>query len=29
MRILFIMIVLANIVVYGMGRGWLGTQPER
>ncbi|WP_086073349.1 hypothetical protein [Bordetella genomosp. 9] len=28
MRILFILIVLANIVVYGIGQGWLGTPPE-
>ncbi|WP_201258529.1 hypothetical protein [Bordetella sp. H567] len=28
MRILFILIVLANIVVYGVGQGWLGVQPE-
>jgi hypothetical protein len=28
MRILFILIVLANIVVYGVGQGWLGPRPE-
>jgi hypothetical protein len=28
MRILFILIVLANIVVYGIGQGWLGAPPE-
>ncbi|CAM3368175.1 Putative N-acetyltransferase YedL [Bordetella sputigena] len=28
MRILFILIVLANLVVYGIGQGWLGAQPD-
>jgi hypothetical protein len=28
MRILFILIVLANVVVYGIGQGWLGVRPE-
>lgn len=28
MRILLVLIVLANIVAYGIGQGWLGVQPE-
>jgi hypothetical protein len=28
MRILFVLIVLANVVVYGIGQGWLGPTPE-
>jgi hypothetical protein len=28
MRILFVLIVLANIVLYGIGQGWLGPTPS-
>ncbi len=27
MRVLFILIVLANLGVYGLGQGWLGVRP--
>lgn len=28
MRILFLVIVLANVWAYGLGQGWLGPKPE-
>lgn len=28
MRILFVLIVLANVVLYSIGQGWLGTSPS-
>jgi len=28
MRLLFALIVAANLVVFAIGRGWLGTPPE-
>lgn len=28
MRVLFILIVLANLGVYALGQGWLGARPE-
>jgi hypothetical protein len=27
MRILFVLIVLANVVMYGIGQGWFGVSP--
>jgi hypothetical protein len=28
MRILFLLILLANLGVYALGQGWLGVRPE-
>ena len=28
MRILFVLIVLANVVMYGIGQGWFGLAPS-
>ncbi|SSW62095.1 hypothetical protein [Achromobacter agilis] len=28
MRVLFILILLANLGVYALGQGWLGMRPE-
>jgi hypothetical protein len=28
MRVLFILILLANLGVYALGQGWLGARPE-
>jgi len=28
MRVLLIIILFANLVVFAIGRGWLGTSPE-
>lgn len=28
MRVLFILILLANLGVYAMGQGWLGARPD-
>lgn len=28
MRVLFVLIVLANLWVYALGQGWLGDRPE-
>ncbi|MGE8687192.1 MAG: hypothetical protein ACN6PJ_08665 [Achromobacter sp.] len=28
MRVLFILILLANLGVYALGQGWLGLRPE-
>ncbi|WP_415791061.1 hypothetical protein [Bordetella tumulicola] len=28
MRVLFVLIVLANLWVYALGQGWMGARPE-
>lgn len=28
MRVLFILVLLANLGVYALGQGWLGARPE-
>jgi len=28
MRVLFLLIVIANIWVYALGQGWLGSRPD-